>query len=75
MRVQVNEHLSSVELRELGYRLSVIEGGYISKDGATIIHLFRKPYYGEVSQYKSGVEKEHEANVQQLREQGYLEEK
>lgn len=73
MREKVKDQLSSNELRELGYRLCIIEGGYISKDGATIIHLFRKPYNGEVSQYKRGVEKEHEANVQQLLEQGYLE--
>ena len=74
MRIRVKSTLDSQGLLRLGYQLVVMEGGYVSKDGATIVHLFRAPYNGEVSQFRAGTEDQHIKNVQQLREAGYLEE-
>lgn len=74
MRIKVKPTLDSQVLMRLGYQLVVKKGGYVSKDGATIVHLFRPPYNGEVSQFRAGVEDQHVKNVQQLREVGYLEE-
>lgn len=70
---KVKEAFDFETLRTLGYRYSMMEGGYISPDGATIVIDNRKPYIREVMQFQPNVEKEHSKNIEKLREFNALE--
>jgi hypothetical protein len=61
------------KLKQQGYTFSVMEGGYISKDGATIVNIFRSPYERQVHQFRPDSESEHNANVEKLKEIDALE--
>lgn len=58
--------------KELGYKYFMMEGGYVSPNGATIVVDNRRPYVNEVMQFTPDSEG-HEENVKVLRELGYLE--
>jgi hypothetical protein len=70
----VKPDLDHSKLEDLGYTESMMEGGYVSKDGATIVYTARRPYIGEVVQYRAKVETKHMQNVDQLRKLGLLKE-
>ena len=67
-KTKIKINLDYDKLEGLGYIYSIMEGGYISKDEATIISTDRRPYEREVSQYRANVGVEHMKNVEQLRE-------
>jgi len=72
-KIKIKECLDHKKLEELGYNYSIMEGGYISKDGATIVNIDRRPYRREVAQYRANVEIEHMKNVAELRQINALE--
>lgn len=69
----IKADLNYDRLEELGYVYSMMEGGYISEDGATIISIDRRPYERQVMQYKANVEDQHIKNVDKLKEADLLE--
>jgi len=64
---KIKANLDFKKLEDLGYSYSIVEGGYVSEDGATIISTDRMPYKRQVMQYKSNVETEHMKNIEQLK--------
>ena len=52
-------------LTNYGYTYSMIEGGWISADLATIVSENRKPYHREIQQYSPN-EEAHEKNIEKL---------
>lgn len=73
-KVKIKADLDRTILEELGYAYSIMEGGYISEDGATIISINRRPYEREIQQYSANSEDKNLANIEQLRKIGALEE-
>lgn len=71
-KIKIKKELDHQRLEDLGYTYVMIEAGYMSKDGATIVSIDRSPYQREVMQYSRDEEK-HIANVQKLREMDLLE--
>lgn len=57
--------------KELGYNYFMMEGGYVSPNGATIVIDNRKPYINEVMQFTPNGEG-HNENLKVLQELGYL---
>lgn len=41
---------------------------------ATVIYIDRRPYQREVAPFMPGLDEKHEANIQRLRDAGFLEE-
>ena len=70
---KIKEDLDETVLEELGYRYSIMEGACFSLDNATVIYISRKPYQREVSPFMPGLDEQHEANIQRLRDAGFLE--
>lgn len=70
---KIKENFNEMELERLGYRYVIMEAGYISKDGATVVSIDRSPYQRQVMQYTRDAEVAHEANVEQLRQMDALE--
>ena len=66
-------YIVRLELERLGYREVMMEGGYVSRDRATVIHFSRKPYRGQVSQFRPNREVDHAVNLATLRKAGLLE--
>lgn len=71
--MKIKEGFTASQLEELGYTLDMLEGGYISQDGATIVSMHRTPYQQEVMQYLPLSEEHHEKNLERLREVGAIE--
>lgn len=71
--VKIKVDLDHSKLEELGYIYSIMEGGYVSSDGATIVSISRSPYQRQVMQYRANAEAEHLANVELLKQVGALE--
>jgi hypothetical protein len=59
-------------LKELSYTYVPVEGGWVSKNLATIVYQIRRPYIGEVAQFWPNVEEEHQANLEELESMGFL---
>lgn len=66
--IRIKEDFDLEKLEELGYKFIPIEGGYASKDFATIITTHRAGHIRKVMQFRANVETEHMANVEQLRQ-------
>jgi hypothetical protein len=56
-----------------GYFYSIIEGGWISADGATIVSENRSPYQRQIQQNKPNMQAAHEKNVTALVNAGLAE--
>jgi hypothetical protein len=72
VKQKVRIDFSYSQLGELGYRYSLMEGGYLSRDLATIVIDNRRPYIREVMQYTDCAEEQHLRNVEELKDKGYL---
>lgn len=73
IKYRVKQGFSYQALEELGYTYSPIEGGYLSKDLATIVINNRRPYVGRVVKYMNMDEELHLKNINELQDKGYLE--
>ncbi len=71
--IKIKADLDHDRLEEQGYTYSIMEGGFVSSDGATIISFSRAPYQREVMQYRGNAEAEHSENVELLSLIGALE--
>lgn len=71
-KIKIKEDFEHKKLEELGYTYVIIEGGYVSVDGATIVSISRRPYEREVMQYSRN-EEQHQENINKLRDIGALE--
>jgi hypothetical protein len=71
--IKIKKDLDCKKLEHLSYTYSISEGGYISKDEATIIYISRSPYKRQIMQYQPNVELEHMKNIDQLRKIDILE--
>ncbi|MGE7129191.1 hypothetical protein [Lysinibacillus xylanilyticus] len=71
--VKIKVNLDHGKLEEMGYIYSIMEGGYVSPNGATIVSISRAPYQRQVMQYRANAEVEHLANVELLNQVGALE--
>lgn len=67
-KVMIKSDLQHSKLEEIGYSYSILEGGFISADNATIIFIMRSPYERQVAQFIPNVESKHMANIEKLRE-------
>jgi len=72
--VYINEDVSESQLLDLGFTYAIMEGGYMSRDYATIIIDNRAPYNGQIQQYSRGMEEEHIRNIERLEKAGLLKE-
>ena len=59
-------------LTNYGYSFSMIEGGWISPDRATIVSQYREPYQRQIMQYSYN-EEAHEKNITALVDAGLAE--
>lgn len=50
--ILIKETADLKKLTEMGFLYSAIEGGYVSKNGATIVSVKRRPYERHVMQYE-----------------------
>ncbi|PDZ94573.1 hypothetical protein CON36_33100 [Bacillus cereus] len=71
--VMIKAEFDHSKLKELGYSYAMIEGGYVSKDLATIVIINRSPYEREVMQYIPNAETNHMENVKKLKQIGAIE--
>lgn len=71
--VRIKESVDDSVLENLGYYYSIMEGGFISKNRATIVIDAREPYVGQVMNYRRGTEDDHKLNISVLAENGLLE--
>ena len=71
--VMIKTDLDHDKLIELGYTFSVMEGGFVSKDAATIVSIDRRPYERQVMQYRANAEVKHLENVEKLKQIDALE--
>lgn len=71
---RVKEGFDFSILEELDYEYSIMEAGYVSPDGATIVIESRAPHQGKVVQFSRHKEEEHNKNVEVLKTKGYLSE-
>jgi hypothetical protein len=56
-----------------GYSYSIIEGGWVSTDGATIVSETRSPYQRQIQQYKPDMQEAHDKNITALVNAGLAE--
>lgn len=59
-------------LEGLGYEQSIMEGGWRSESGATVIYDMRRPYIGRVMMFPGYPEEEFHKDLNSLQEKGYL---
>lgn len=71
-KIKIKESFEHKRLEELGYEYAIMEGGYVSENGATIVSINRRPYEREVMQYSRN-EEQHKENINKLRDIGALE--
>lgn len=71
LKVRVDFDFKILEVK-LGYHYNIIEGGYVSPNGVTIIIDNRQPYIREVMQFTPN-DVGHGENVRQLIELDYIE--
>lgn len=69
---RIKDYYNEDQLRDYGYTYSIVEGGYISADRATIVIIRRSPYERMVMQYSPNMENEHMRNLKYLKEIGAI---
>jgi hypothetical protein len=72
VKYRVKEDFEYSLLKEIGYSYSPIEGGYISKDAATIVIDNRRPYIGQILQFTQNGSEQHLKNIEELKIKGFL---